>query len=359
MFSIIDDMSRGIVSQKPFTNKKRKSPLKKMLTRSWVQVPEFKISQKIKNIISRWMCFIVVIILWIIILVKTIFFKPEQNIVKIKISEDTLATYQDIELFNMISNEVKGQNFFVLASKKDELLTKIQKKFPFVWKIELQLEPENTASQIEWTKEFKIWVIMPETLSWNNTWFQIYSTLFPLKDSQQPEEIWWTLWVQLQYYEPLLLVRLNDKNFAIWDEQTFVELREWMLLWIRTPTEDDPNPEQLFVIETPKYLEWTNSLDWFFFEFSLNDFLTMIPLAKEAFPTMKRFVYLAWSRRIAIFTSDDKTLYFNFPETEDITEARNYQIQKYNTLVDYYPNFHKIQNIDLWALDEKKVIIRK
>jgi hypothetical protein len=65
-------------------------------------------------------------------LVKLLFFQPEQKIIKVKFSEDTLATYQDIELFNLVSDQVKGQNYYILSSHKDELLSKIQEKFPFV-----------------------------------------------------------------------------------------------------------------------------------------------------------------------------------------------------------------------------------
>ena len=72
---------------------------------------------------------------------------------------------------------------------------------------------------------------------------------------------------------------------------------------------------------------------------------------------MLRFVYLAWSTRFAIFTSDDKTLYFNFPELSDIEEQRKTQIFKYNTLREKYPKFEKIEKIDLWALEENKTII--
>jgi hypothetical protein len=155
------------------------------------------------------------------------------------------------------------------------------------------------------------------------------------------------------YYDPVVLVKLNDKKFAVWNEKTFVEMKEWMLLWIRGPDE-----EPLFLIETPQYLTWSNSLDWFFFEISLEKFMQIISLAKEEFwNNMLRFVYLAWSTRFAIFTSDDKTLYFNFPELSNIEEQRKAQIFKYNTLREKYPKFEKIEKIDLWALEENKTII--
>lgn len=350
MYSITSDMSRGIVNQKPFSHKKRRKSFRKMLNRSGISIPEFKINEKLKNILSRWMLFIIIIVLWVLILVKSLFFQPEQKIVKVKFSEDTLSTYQDIELFNLVSDQVKWKNYFILSSKKDELLSKIQKKFPFVWDIQLQLEPKEEATQTE-LELLTIWIQLPLELP--ITAYQTLEREFPLKSSKLEEEIWWTLWVQLLYYEPKILVKLNNKLFAVWDENTYVELKEWMLLWIRAPEE-----EPLFVIDTPMYLSGTTNIDWFFFEISLPEFIQIAALAKESFPDMKRFVYLAWSTRIAIFTSDDKTLYFNFIKWSSIEEQWNIQMQKYNILKEKYDSFKDVWTIDLWALEEDKVIIK-
>ncbi len=374
MYSIISGMSKGLVSQRPFSRKKRKQSFRKTLNRSGVPIPEIKISQKIKSILSRWVFLILIIVCWIFILIKSLFFKPEQTISQIKFSEATLATYQDIELFNLISNEVKWKNYYMLLSNKDKLLSDIQKKFPFVGKIDLQLEPKQGETAVE-DETLITWIkfstIKKQTLnekvpqSWSNTeepqiqtetsswWIQIIQNNFPLKSSRKEPDNWWTLWIELMYYDPVVLVKLNDKKFAVWNEKTFVEMKEWMLLWIRGPDE-----EPLFLIETPQYLTWSNSLDWFFFEISLEKFMQIISLAKEEFwNNMLRFVYLAWSTRFAIFTSDDKTLYFNFPELSDIEEQRKAQIFKYNTLREKYPKFEKIEKIDLWALEENKTII--
>ena len=374
MYSIISGMSKGLVSQRPFSRKKRRQSFRKTLNRSGVPIPEIKISQKIKSILSRWVFFVLIIVCWIFILIKSLFFKPEQTISQIKFSEATLATYQDIELFNLISNEVKWKNYYILLSNKDKLLSKIQKKFPFVGKIDLQLEPKQEETVVE-DETLITWIKFPtikkQTLneevpqSWSNTeepqiqtetsswWIEIIQNNFPLKSSRKEPDNWWTLWIELMYYDPVVLVKLNDKKFAVWNEKTFVEMKEWMLLWIRGPDE-----EPLFLIETPQYLTWSNSLDWFFFEISLEKFMQIISLAKEEFwNNMLRFVYLAWSTRFAIFTSDDKTLYFNFPELSDIEEQRKTQIFKYNILREKYPKFEKIEKIDLWALEENKTII--
>lgn len=363
-------MSKWLVKQREFIYKKKKKSFRKMMNRNGISIPDFKISKKIKNILSWWTIFIFIIIVWIFIIIKLSFFWPEKIISQVKFSEDTIATYNDIELFNLISNEVKGKNYYIINSNKEKILSKIQNwftvkshswsyvaSFPFVWDINFQLE--ETSLQ-ETNDTSMLWVWFPIELS-PNLIKQIKPTVvwqFPLSQSLQEQEIWWTLWIELSFYEPKVLVTINDKQFAVWNEETYVELKEWMLLWIRIPTEEN-NYEPLFVIETPQYLSWTTSLDWFFFELSLNDMLEIISLAKYEFPDMKRFVYLAWSTRIAIFTSDDKVLYFNFPQWRDINEQWNIQIAKYRILKERYSNFHNIENINLWALEENKVIIKK
>ena len=363
MFSTIYDMSRGLVNQKQFSRKKRKQSIRKKLNRSGIEIPEIKISPKIKNILSRGTLFIILIIWGIYFLIKSSFFKPEQRIAQVKFSESTIATYQDIELFNFITEEVKWKNYFILSSNKDELLEKIQKNFPFVWKLEFQLESKENAWETHKNEESDniiIWIHLPHELP-ISSWYQKIEATFPLKLSKAEDEIWWTLWIQLSYIEPSILVKLNDKKFAVRNENLFTELQPWMLL---STTKIDPkwedtidNLKEIFTIETPWYISWTNSLSWFFFEISLEKFLEISKLAQESFPNMKRFVYLAGSTRIAIFDEDDKTLYFNFPSWEPISNLWNSQIEKYNKLKNNYQKFDKIEKIDLWALEENKTII--
>ena len=73
---------------------------------------------------------------------------------------------------------------------------------------------------------------------------------------------------------------------------------------------------------------------------------------------MKRFVYLAGSTRFAVFTSDDKTLYFNFPKWWSVEEQRNLQVSKYNILKEKYDKFSSVWTIDLWSLENNKTIIK-
>lgn len=357
MYSITYDMSRGIVNQRPYSHKKRKQSFKRMLNRSGISIPEITISPMVKRVLSRGAVSIVLIILSIFFFVKSLFFQKWQIITQVKFSEDTLATYQDIELFSLVSNEVKWQNYFVLTSNKNAVLNKIQKSFPFVWAIEFQLESKDVIPD-ENINVVTVWIQLPLELPLKLplAGAQLIQSQFPIKSSLMDE--WGTLWVQLQYYEPKVLVQLNDKKYAIWDENTYVELKEGMLLWIRVPTEDDPNPEQLLTIETPMYLSGTNSLSGFFFDVNLSDMIQILYLAHETFPDMKRFVYLAGSTRFAIFTSDDKTLYFNFPKWGSIEEQRNLQVSKYDILKEKYDKFSSVWTIDLWSLENNKAIIK-
>ena len=373
MFFITFDMSRGIVSQRQVSHKKHKHAFKRMLNRSGVSLPEIHINPIVKKVISRWMLVILVLILWIFILIKSLFFKPTQTISEVRFSEVSQSTFQDQDLFHFISSQAKWQNYFIFTSNKDSLLAKIQSwftvkwhswedstiSFPFVWWINFQLEAPDTT-EINENNSITIWVQIPYELPVTN--FQAISWEFPLKLGKDFNE-WWILWVEIMYYEPKVLVKLNWKKFAVWDESTFVELKEWMSLSL---TKVDPNCDEskedcmlaeIFTIETPMYLTWTTSLNWLFFELSLSNLLTIIPLAKEAFPNMKRFVYLAWSTRIAIFTVDDKVLYFNFTDDSPIEDQWNTQLTKYILLKENYANFNRILTIDL-SLENNKAIIK-
>ena len=366
-------MSRWIVNQRPFSRKKRKHSLKKKLNRSGISIPEFNISQKLRNILSWWLVFTILIVGWIIVLVKSLLFQPTQKIAQVKFSDGTLATYQNPYLFGFISDSVKWKNYYLL--KKDEILSKIQKwfsvknlsweniqfKFPFVWDIAFQLEYIESAT---WSniQNIAVWMHLPKSLP--ITKYDIVYNQFPLRSAEILPDSQWILWIEISYLEPKLLVNLNNKKFAVWTENVFAELTDNDLL---SKTKIDPNSDdntinnltEIFTIQTPKYLSWTDSLDWFFFDINLAKFLQIVSLIQEEFWTrMSRCVYLVWSTRFAVFTNDQKTLYFNFPEWADVLQQREAQIFKYNTLKEKHPKFDKIRTIDLWALENNNVIIK-
>jgi hypothetical protein len=63
----------------------------------------------------------------------------------VKWSEQTLATFEDIDLFNIIAANIKGENYYMLTTfKKGDILAAAQAKFPFVNDMHFQLETGNT-----------------------------------------------------------------------------------------------------------------------------------------------------------------------------------------------------------------------
>ena len=64
---------------------------------------------------------------------------------QVKRAEQTTETYEDIELFNIISSEVQGQNYYMLnLFKKDKILATAKASFPFLKDMDIQLETGNT-----------------------------------------------------------------------------------------------------------------------------------------------------------------------------------------------------------------------
>lgn len=76
---------------------------------------------------------------------------------------------------------------------------------------------------------------------------------------------------------------------------------------------------------------------------------------QDNIPDMNRFVYLVGSTRLAIFTTNEQVIYFNFRGPESLQE----QFEKFHTLQQHYAEFTNLSSIDLGSLDATKVIVRK
>ena len=292
-------MSRGLVSTRPFTKKKRKASLKRMMSKTWISIPTvpLNISTKAKEILSRSAIITILLTFWFIFLIRGVFFKSEFTMNQVKWSEQTIATYEDIDLFNIIAREIRGNNYYMLKNfEKSAILDLTKASYPFVHDIQFQLETGNT------------------------------------------------LWINIEYTEPLFKVKLGEKEFWIRWEHQFYEIQSGMTLG-----------HDSFIVDTPQYLTGISTLSGFFYQVRLIDFIHIIPLIQEHVPNMNRFVYLAGSTRFAIFTDNGQTLYFNFQGQESLNE----QFEKYHNLQQYYKDFDRLTTIDLGSLDETKVIVRK
>jgi hypothetical protein len=140
-------MSRGLVSARPFAHKKHTHSLKRIFNKTGIPLPTFSLtlSQKVKKILSRSVISAILLTFCIIFLIKGVFFKNEFTMEKVKRSQHTIETYEDIELFNSIVSAIKGKNYYMLnAFQKSRLLANIQVTFPFVQAIHFQLETGHT-----------------------------------------------------------------------------------------------------------------------------------------------------------------------------------------------------------------------
>lgn len=269
------------------------------MNKTGIPMPKISLSinEKLRKILSKTVIILILATFWFIFLIRGIFFKAEFTIKNVKRSEQTLQTYEDIDLFNIITREVKGNNYYMLKNfKKWDILDLVKESYPFVKSMDFQIETGNT------------------------------------------------LGINLNFIDPLFKIKLGEQEFWIWWEELFFAIQSGMNLGMES-----------FTIDTPQYLTGTATLSGFFHQISLKDFSNIVPIIQENITNMNRFVYLAGSTRLAIFTNNEQVLYFNFQWPESLNE----QLQKYHNLQQYYENFNKLASIDLWSLDETRVIVRK
>lgn len=165
---------------------------------------------------------------------------------------------------------------------------------------------------------------------------------FPLvKDIKiiQPKK--YTASVKIEFYTPDIIIRLWQKKFGvIWDYS----------FEIFSGNNIDQN---IFFVELPQYTTWIDSLAWLFYEIPEDKFIYDMDVIAQWFPNYKRIVYLPWSSRTVVFITDNKRVYLN--NKNSLTG----QIENYNLLNKYYDQADKLRIIDLWSLENDKIIVRQ
>lgn len=286
---------RGLVQAKPFKRTTNKTDISKTgisfsisKKRGRDQVSPFVL------VFKKWGLLMIIsilaLILWIFLL-KGTWYNPIYLIENIEYSEETKQDYWNTELFVLSSKFLRGKYYNTLRVWWEwSLLDRVKKEYPFV---------KDTHIEFLWNQ---------------------------------------TVRVDFDYYEPEYVVNLWNKKYWIWWNNVSTELNYNRNLW-RTA----------FIIDTPSYLSWVNSLSWFFYEIDYSWYPENIPLIQESFPDMTRFVYLAGSSNFMVF-EDWKMIYLY---KEDIP----HQLQKYQWLKTYYDAFYSLATIDLWSLSQEKVVV--
>lgn len=293
-------MYKGLVSKRPFKKKTRKKIwLKGMLQKNWLSLPKFSFSlgNRGKKILMRGIVVLILLWCWYRFLFKDFFLKDEFYINNVQFSENTIATYEDLDLLDYITKSLKGKNYYEFQYfLQGNLLQESKEIVPFIDTLSYQLNTGNTIG------------------------------------------------IDITFKDPLFRVRIWERIFGVrWDQVSSLLLDTMQL------------GNQTFILETPQYLSWVDSLNGFFHEISVDKMLTVINFVQEEISDFSSLVYFAWSTRFVVNTTNGQEIYFDFQDEEMLEQ----EFKKYRLLRDYYPEFSSIFAFDLWALDESKVIIRK
>jgi hypothetical protein len=77
-------------------------------------------------------------------LFQKIFLKEEYLIAKVEFSENTVATYEDIELFEFLTKSLQGKNYYNFQYfLKGNLFSQAKDLVPFLEKIDYQITSGN------------------------------------------------------------------------------------------------------------------------------------------------------------------------------------------------------------------------
>ena len=286
---------RGLVQSKPF----KKNLHRDAATKTGISFSVWKRRWRDQEspfvlLFKKWgilvLISIISLILWIFLL-KWTWYNPVYLIENIEYPEETKLEYWNTELFVLSSKFLRGKYYNTLRVWWEwSLLDRVRKEYPFVKNTHIEFLGNQTVRVI------------------------------------------------FDYYEPEYVVKLWEKKYWIWWNDVTTELDYNRSLW-----------RDAFVIDTPSYLSWVTSLSWFFYEIDYSWYASNVPLIRQAFPEMTRFVYLAGSSNFMVFEGW-KMIYLY---KEDIP----HQLQKYEWLKKYYDAFYSLATIDLWSLNQEKVVV--
>lgn len=147
--------------------------------------------------------------------------------------------------------------------------------------------------------------------------------------------------IRLHFNAPEMVFVVSGSSFGVYGNVTFP-------LQKNSTLSDD-----LLHIDLPNYLWTLDSLDGIFFRVPGQTLLAQFQTIEEYFTNPQRIVYLPWSARVRITTADGRNIYIN--SLQDIER----QLQKIDRLKRYYPAFDSLREMDLWSLDDNKIIVKQ
>lgn len=88
---------------------------------------------------------VLIVVLWIFITLKLIFFKSDYRIDNIDYALSSVEINDDPYLYKTINEEIRRKNIFVVSRNLDKTIKNIQKDFPFVKDISVDYKWPKTA----------------------------------------------------------------------------------------------------------------------------------------------------------------------------------------------------------------------
>jgi len=147
--------------------------------------------------------------------------------------------------------------------------------------------------------------------------------------------------VQIDFTPPDLIIKHRWFSFGI-NEDLLFTIFSWDLIW-----------SWALSIFLPQYIWDITSIDWIFFDTEIKTIIAQMYLLQNYFPDNKQIIYMPWAQRTTIFLPWNKKLYINnFKQIEE-------QLKNYEKLKKFYVDFDKIYSVDLWSLENDRVIVRK
>ncbi len=213
----------------------------------------------------------------------------------VRYDSGSVSLFDEPELYSFISRSLQGRNYHMIKIFwQRALFSEINQEFPMVESIDLFFLEKNTAA------------------------------------------------VSLQFYDPIMVLIVDENKFAVYDALHIVPLYKHNTLW-----------QDVLHVNLANYISDVYDLDGIFFKIDPLLLYEQIMLLDEYLQKPYELLYFPGAEKSRITAADWKILYFNH-----LGSIPN-QLRKIDMLKKYYSDFDNLRQMDLWSLDDHTVIVRK
>ena len=296
---------------------------------------------------ALWIVFGVFALFYGVFLIfKYTLFVPEYTITNIDYSASNIQTYDDPYLYKTISTLIKWENYRVVEWSSNTILQQIQVTYPFVKSFDLLYKwPNRVFVKVSFDEPRLI------VFQWNfryavydQKFFQLFSGN-TLGSGALHVELFPTL-LPPPSTAPVAPVVVTGSHLS-------GASASGIHLSGTTVTGTHLSGNAITGVSLPVPRAVPSPLTWLFYQEPFDHFIDTLQIINQAFSNAKYFQYLVGGQRIIVGLPNDRIVYINL--LVDI----NLQLQNYLYLKQYYSDFSKLKEIDLWSIEMDKVIVRK